>query len=126
MLRTDKQARYTVHFEGARHRRGGGAVWQHLRSFRKRLFDAIPDDALRLDGKYIEVAQDWAYMLPMVELAKQPVALEEPLYLYEPSGEGKNCQRAWREEIIGRIVAKAPLHRADAAAELGVACGKAS
>lgn len=126
MLRTDKQARYTVHFEGARHRRGGGAVWQHLRSFSKRLFDAIPDDALRLDGKYIEVAQDWAYMLPMVELAKQPVALAEPLYLYEPSGEGKNGQRAWREEIIGRIVAKAPLHRADAAAELGVACGKAS
>lgn len=101
-------------------------MWQHLRSFRKRLFDAIPDDALRLDGKYIEVAQDWAYLLPMVELAKHPVALAEPLYLYEPSGAGKNGQRAWREEIIGRIVAKAPLHRPDTAAELGVAHGKAS
>ena len=52
-------------------------------------------------------------MLPMVELAEQPVAITEPLYLYEPSGEGKQGQRAWREEVIARIVAKPPLRRPD-------------
>ena len=42
MLRTDKAADYPVRFDRPRDRRGAN-VWQHLRSFRKRLFDAIPD-----------------------------------------------------------------------------------
>ena len=94
-------------FDRPRERRGGN-VWQHLRSFRKRLFDAIPDDALRLDGDYIDLASDWAFMLPIVEMAANPVQIAEPLYLYEPSGIGKGAGRAAREETIGRIVAKPP------------------
>ena len=105
MLRTDKAADYPVRFDRPRdHRRGN--VWQHLRSFRKRLFDAIPDEALRLDGDYIDLASDWAFMLPIVEMAANPVHISEPLYLYEPSGVGKGAARAAREETIGRIVAR--------------------
>ena len=107
MVRTDKAADYPVCFDRPRERRGGN-VWQHLRSFRKRLFDAIPDDALRLDGDYIDLASDWAFMLPIVEMAANPVHIAEPLYLYEPSGIGKGSGRAAREETIGRIVAKPP------------------
>ena len=44
MLRTDKVVEYPVCFDRPRERRGGN-VWQHLRSLRKRLFDAIPDEA---------------------------------------------------------------------------------
>lgn len=109
MLRTDKEARYDVRFDGARRTRGGGNVWQHLRTFRKRLFDAVPDEALRLNGQYVPVAQDWAYMLAMVELAEHPVWLHDVLYLYEPFGEGKREMREWREEVIAGIVAKEPL-----------------
>ena len=105
MLRTDKAAEYPVCFERPRERRGGN-VWQHLRSFRKRLFDAIPDEALRLDGDYVDLASDWAFMLPIVEMAGNPVHIPEPLYLYEPSGVGKGAGRAAREETIRRIVAK--------------------
>ena len=110
MLRTDKAADYPVCFDRPRDRRGGN-VWQHLRSFRKRLFDAIPDDALRLDGEYVDVASDWAFMLPIVEMAEHPVHIAEPLYLYEPSGVGKGAERAEREVTIGRIVANEPATR---------------
>ena len=110
MLRTDKAADYPVCFDRPRERRGGN-VWQHLRSFRKRLFDAIPDDALRLDGGYVDVATDWAFMLPIVEMAEHPVHIAEPLYLYEPSGVGKGAERTEREATIARIVAKAPAAR---------------
>ena len=71
MLRTDKATEYPVCFDRPRERRGGN-VWQHLRSFRKRLFDAVPDEALRLDGEYVDVANDWAFMLPIVEMAAHP------------------------------------------------------
>ena len=108
MLRTDKAADYPVRFDRPRQHRGGN-VWQHLRSFRKRLFDAIPDDALRLDGEYIDLANDWAYMLPIVEMAKNPVHIADALYLHEPSGTGKGAPgRKLRDEVIARIVAKAP------------------
>ena len=107
MLRTDKAAEYPVCFERPRGRRGGN-VWQHLRSFRKRLFDAIPDEVLRIDGDYVDLASDWAFMLPIVEMAENPVHIREPLYLYEPSGVGKGIERAAREKTIGRIVASEP------------------
>ena len=107
MLRTDKATDYPVCFDRPRGRRGGN-VWQHLRSFRKRLFDAVPDEALRLDGEYVDIANDWAFMLPIVEMAAHPVHITEPLYLYEPSGKGKGTGRAERETTIGRIVARTP------------------
>ena len=105
MLRTDKAVSYAVCFDNPRRHRGGN-VWQHLRSFRKCLFDAIPDEDLRLDGEYIDLANDWAYMLPIVEMATHPVHIEEPLYLHEPSGTGKGANRTARDEVIARIVAK--------------------
>ena len=109
MLRTDKAADYPVCFDRPRERRGGN-VWQHLRSFRKRLFDAIPDDALRLDGEYVDLANDWAFMLPIVEMARNPVHVTEALYLYEPSGVGKDAAgKAAREETVARLVAKGPV-----------------
>ena len=106
MLRTDKAADYPVCFDRPRERRGGN-VWQHLRSFRKRLFDAIPDDALRLDGEYVDLANDWAFMLPIVEMARNPVHVTEALYLHEPSGVGKDAAgKAAREETVARLVAR--------------------
>ena len=109
MLRTDKAADYPVCFDRPRERRGGN-VWQHLRSFRKRLFDAIPDDALRLDGEYVDLANDWAFMLPIVEMARNPVHVTEVLYLHEPSGVGKDAAgKAAREETVARLVARGPV-----------------
>lgn len=103
MVRTDKHADYPANFSDL-HASRGGNIWQHLRSFRKRLFDRIPDWRLRLDGGYVSVCVDWAFMLPMVEHAESPRHLEQKLYLYEPSGLGKGDQRAEREAAIGRLM----------------------
>lgn len=107
MLRTDKHGEYPVIFDSPRRARGGN-VWQHLRTFRKRLFDAIPDQDLRINGEYVDIAVDWAFMIPIVEMAEQPVWIREPLYLYEPSGMGKGPDREEREQQIAAIVSKEP------------------
>ena len=109
MLRMDKpHARYEISFDNPRKNRGGN-VWSHLRTFRKYLFDAIREDDLRLDGQWIRRATDWAFMLPIAEMANHPVFLRELLYLYEPS-EKKSLKEvddpSEREAIIARIVAK--------------------
>lgn len=105
MLRTDKHVAYPVVLRAPRRARGGN-VWQHLRTFRKFLFDAIPDHDLKIADKYVDIAVDWSFMLPIVEMAQHPVWISEPLYLYEPSGLGKGTDRSDREAQIGAILAK--------------------
>ncbi|MCZ6692184.1 MAG: glycosyltransferase [Planctomycetota bacterium] len=108
MLGTDKQRVYVVDTEQPR-RRGGGNVWQHLRTFRKGLFDSIPEGYLRSNGTYFDVATDWAYMVPIAELARHAVHIPDPLYLYEPFGIGKGKERPHREATIAAILAMKPL-----------------
>jgi broad specificity phosphatase PhoE/glycosyltransferase involved in cell wall biosynthesis/SAM-dependent methyltransferase len=108
MLRTDKKADYPAVLQDPRRSRGGN-VWQHLRTFHKALFDDIPDQYLRVGDGYVDIAVDWAFMLPIVEMAHHPVWIREPLYLYEPSGLGKGPDRLARESQIAAIMAKPPL-----------------
>ncbi|GJQ28712.1 MAG: hypothetical protein HBSAPP03_05960 [Phycisphaerae bacterium] len=105
MLRADKHVEYVVTLDSPRTTRGGN-VWQHLRTFRKYLFEAIPDHDLRLEGRYVDIPVDWAFMLPIVEMAQRKSWIREPLYLYEPSGLGKGEDRVKREAQIAAIVAK--------------------
>ena len=103
MTRTDKSADYQATFGDLKLERGG-AVWQHLRSFRKSLFVGIPDWRLRLDGHYVTICVDWAFMIPIVERSKNPKYLRQKLYYYESSGLGKAEQRQEREVAIERII----------------------
>ncbi len=103
MLRTDKAKDYPVIFDNPRSHRGGN-VWQHLRTFRRELFDRVADSELQLDGEFVDLASDWALMLALVERAEHPVCIDSPLYLHEPSGVGKRHDRHRREAIIARIV----------------------
>jgi broad specificity phosphatase PhoE len=105
MLRTDKHQEYPVTFESPRQARGGN-VWQHLRTFRKYLFDAIPDQDLRVGNRYADIAVDWTFMLPIVEMANRRAWIRDPLYLYEPSGMGKGADWTDREAQIASIMAK--------------------
>jgi 2-polyprenyl-3-methyl-5-hydroxy-6-metoxy-1,4-benzoquinol methylase/GT2 family glycosyltransferase len=108
MCRTDKAVDYPVDFNQPRLNRGGN-VWQHLRTFRKSLFDALPDNHLRLDGEYVDIATDWAFMLPLVETAVNPHWIRKPLYLHEP-GRARDVERRLRREaVIARLVALDPL-----------------
>ena len=104
MLRLDKEASYPVDFNDPRSRSGN--VWQHLRTFRKYLFDAIDVEDLKLDGEWIDLAADWAFMVPIIEMASSPKHIPEPLYLYEPASPRQQTCRRERDSIIARILAK--------------------
>ena len=106
MLRLDKQASYPVNFDSPR--RWDSNVWQHLRTFRKRLFDAVDVDDLKIDGEWIALATDWAFMVPIVEMASSPRHITEPLYLYEPAVPKDDHSRRIRDSIIARILGKRP------------------
>lgn len=105
MVRTDKKADYPVNFSNPRANRGGN-VWQHLRTFRKSLFDRIELRDLKLDGAWVNLGTDWAFMLPMVEMARNPAWIPDALYLHEPSTCRPAEEKLARERIIGRLVAK--------------------
>ena len=106
MLRLDKEAAYTPNFDSPRW--WDSNVWQHLRTFRKRLFDAIDIDDLKIDGQWIDVATDWAFMVPIVEMASGPRWIAESLYLYEPAEPKNDDSRRERDAVIARILAKPP------------------
>ena len=105
MLRLDKQADYPPDLANPRANRGGN-VWQHLRTFRKRLFDAIAVDDLKPDGEWIDLANDWAYMLPIVEMASNPAHIPDKLYLHQPSTPKDAAALRRRDANIARIVGK--------------------
>lgn len=103
MVRTDKDAKYPATFSDL-HTGRGGSVWQHLRSFHKKLFDGIPDWRLRIDGSYVTICVDWAFMIPIAEQSKSPRYITDKLYYYESSGLGKADQKLEREANISRIM----------------------
>ena len=104
MVRLDKEADYAVDFD--KPRSWGSNVWQHLRTFKKYLFDAIEVEDLKADGEWIDLANDWAFMVPMVEMASSPRHIREPLYIYEPARAKRQEDRQLRDSVIARILAK--------------------
>ena len=106
MLRLDKEAAYFPNFDNPRW--WDSNVWQHLRTFRKRLFDAIDIEDLKIDGEWIDVATDWAFMVPIIEMAFTLRYISEPLYLYEPAEHKTEESRRNRDAVIARILDKRP------------------
>lgn len=103
MVRTDKHVEYPVDFDMPRKNRGGN-VWQHLRTFRRALFDRIDPADLQIDGQWVGLASDWAFMLPIVEMARKPVWIRKPIYLHEPGDERSAGYRAERERVIATLM----------------------
>jgi broad specificity phosphatase PhoE len=61
---------------------------------------------MRLDGRYVEICVDWAFMVPVAERAAEPRHIAERLYHYESSGLGKAEAKGEREKAIGRLMAR--------------------
>ena len=109
MLRLDKEASYPVNFDDPRRRDSN--VWQHLRTFKKRLFDAIDIKDLKVDGEWIDQANDWAFMVPIVEMASSPRHIPDQLYVYEPAIPKDGDRRQDRDRMINRILSKTPYRK---------------
>lgn len=97
---------YRPSFKDAR-RTFGGDVWIHLRAFKKHLFDQLPDSMLQLDGHWLQKCEDYATMLPLAELARNPVYIPEYLYWHERTTIFDDAERTERNDIIERILSKA-------------------
>ena len=114
MLRSDKNVSYPANLYSPR--RWDGNVWQHLRTFKKRLFDAIAVEDLKLDGKWISIATDWAFMIPIIEMASSPRYIPDRLYLHEPTTQRDEDGRRERDNVIRRILSKTPYAKLEYAA----------
>ena len=55
-------------------------------------------------GRWFELAQDWAYMLPIVEMALNPVHLRHVCYLHEKVAPRTPEYRRRRERTVDLIV----------------------
>jgi hypothetical protein len=63
----------------------GGDVWIHLRSFKKRLFDQVSEDFYKINDEWITICTDYATMIPMAEIAQNPIYIPEYWYWHEKS-----------------------------------------
>ena len=63
---------------------------------------------LNLDGEWIELAADWAFMVPIVELAASPRHIPEPLYLCQPAAAKDEDGRLERGAVVARIFERQP------------------
>ena len=104
MLRLDKEVDYPVALD--KPRSWDSNVWQHLRTFKKYLFDAIDIEDLKLDGEWIDLAADWAFMVPMVEMSRSPRHIDRTLYIYKPAGPKGLAEKLQRNRVIERILAR--------------------
>lgn len=85
----------------------GGDVWIHLRAFAKRLFDRLPDDALQLDGQWLRICDDYATMVPIVEMANSPIYIPEFWYWHERTTLRGPVEREENDRTILRLLSKA-------------------
>lgn len=95
---------YQPQFDRARETFGGD-VWIHLRAVRKSLFDLLPDELLKMDGAWLEMCEDYAIMVPSVEVARNPVYVPEYWYWHERTTGRTEDERRARESVIERLIA---------------------
>lgn len=109
--------RYPVNFMAPR-ATGGGNVWQHLKTFRKYLFDSIPlpyfkhvDREEKLShNQWIERCDDFAMMVPIVEMSKSPYQMDFINYYYERDFDSRDAFRELKDRCIKDILDKPSLH----------------
>lgn len=132
MYRTDKlhaHYKYTPNF--VEPRRYGGNVWQHLRSFRKYLFDSLTFKDLKIRNQYQQTDDillarrfshkmvfpehcwDFTYMIPIVEMASNPVLMNGFNIYHDRTTSNTPEVKAHKEAIIAEVLAKPAKSQAD-------------
>ena len=111
------QANYRYPADFANPRQRGGNAWQHLKSFKKYLFDAIPLSYFKFENiekkltgaEWLSTCDDFAIMVPIVEMSKAPLQNDFINYFYERNYETRNAERDQKEHNIACILNKKPL-----------------
>jgi hypothetical protein len=87
----------------------GGDVWIHLRAFAKHLFDRLPDELLQVGGDWLQVCDDYAIMIPIVEMASSPIYVPEFWYWHERMTGSEPLERDYRRSVISHLLLKSPV-----------------
>lgn len=132
MYRTDKLQEhypYTPNFTNPR--AYGGNVWQHLRSFRKYLFDSLDFRDLKIPAETTTIAGellsrrfsqqmvfpphcvDFSYMVPMAEMADNPQWIDRFNVIHDRTARTTPQLRDQKEQIIQTILSKPKKTRDD-------------
>lgn len=115
MFRPDKPTQlYPVDYMAPRHS-GGGNVWTHLRAFRKSLYEQVPVSCWN-DAPDHSCLSDFITMVPMAELARQPVFMDGP-YVYLHDREPYDEDRKQREAKVKAWLFSQPALRAGLTSE---------
>ena len=125
MYRTDKihaHYKYTPNFINPR--LYGGNVWQHIRSFKKYLFDSLSFDDLKIANQiqqtddillakrfsqkmvFPEHCWDFTYMIPIVEISENPMWINHFNVFHDRATTNTTEIKQRKEEIIAEILAK--------------------
>lgn len=106
MYRPDKPLHLYQPNYGAPRETGGGNVWAHLRAFRKSLFQKVPKEYFRLDGVWVDDVSDYAVMLPMAELAKKPLFLDDAYFYFHQRDAYPLLRKQVQVEVIAALLEK--------------------
>lgn len=109
--------RYPANFYAPRATNGGN-VYQHLKTFKKYLFDSIPLTYFKFDAvdkvrpnasPWFDTCDDYAFMLPIVEMSSNPLQTDYVNYFYERDYAHRNDERERKEACIAAIIQKPKL-----------------
>lgn len=103
-FRKDKPLKkYSVASFDRVYNRNGDNIWLHPKCFKKYLYSKLNLDDLKINGEFVRVNEDFAMMLPMVEISKKNMCMEEVLYYFEPSVNNQNGQGEYASDNKKRI-----------------------
>ena len=109
MFRPDKPLRrYKIRFNDL-YKPDGGNVWIHLRSFRMSLFRRLKQKDFMIGEDWIEYCDDFAMMIPMTEISKKRIMIEEYLYFHERSTPDTLHIRSEKKKVTTHVTA--PIRR---------------
>lgn len=125
MFRTDKlHAHYKYIPNFVNPRLNGGNVWQHIRSFKKYLFDSLTYDDIKIKNVYSktedillakrfsqkmvfpEYCWDFTYMIPIVEMSENPAWINNFNVFHDRTTTNTPEIKQRKEEIISEILLK--------------------
>ncbi|MGR5078587.1 glycosyltransferase family 2 protein [Photobacterium swingsii] len=89
----------------------GANVWSHLRVFTKALFDQVPEDYFKRkdNSEWFDTVTDYLTMLPMSELAKNPVYLDSGYTYWHLRKYYGQDERDREDQLIEELISKPSL-----------------
>lgn len=110
MYRPNKPVKtYQPSYQGSRLKHGAN-VWAHLRAFTKQCFNRIPYSYFQRDnGQWFDSVTDYATMLPLSEVAQNPVFLEGPYAYWHERSDYSPAYKNYQQQLLSELFAKPAL-----------------